>query len=365
MMPYVPDNLPLESLDWTKFISLIGNANAELARYDATLQAIVNPQVLLSPLTPQEAVLSSKIEGTQTSLEEVLQYDASQEVDPERESDMHEVLNYRRAMREAIEYMKDRPVCLDLVLKIQGTLLEGVRGQELGRGELRKVQNWIGSPGSTIETAKFVPPDPVTLPQQMTNWENYIHYQERDRLVQLAVIHAQFEILHPFNDGNGRVGRMILPLVLYGYGLLSSPMFYLSGYLERHRDTYYERLYQISESGQWDHWVLFFLTAITEQAKENSQKARAILQLYERMKTRVPEAIATQFTIQTIDALFDRPIFVTTGFVERSGIPRASAMRILRALQEEGVLVVVRESSGRRPAILMFRELIGLAEEQR
>jgi Fic family protein len=363
-MPHVPDQLPLDYLDWTKFISLIGRANAELARYDATLQAIVNPQVLLSPLTTQEAVLSSKIEGTQTSLEEVLQYDASQEVSPERQSDMHEVLNYRRAMREAIEYMKDRPVCLDLVLKIQGTLLEGVRGQELGRGQLRKSQNWIGSPSSSVETAKFVPPDPVTLPSHISNWENYIHHDEKDRLVQLAIIHAQFEILHPFNDGNGRVGRMILPLVLYGYGMLSSPMFYLSGYLEKNRETYYDRLHQITKSGQWDDWVLFFLTAITEQAKENSQKAQAILHLYERMKTRVPEAIATQFTIQTIDALFDRPIFETTDFVDRSSIPRASALRILRALQEASILAVVRESSGRRPAILMFRELIGLAEAQ-
>jgi Fic family protein len=197
MTPYVPDELPLQSLDWTKFISLIGSANAELARYDATLQAIVNPQVLLSPLTTQEAVLSSKIEGTQTSLEEVLQYDASKEVAPDRQSDMLEVLNYRKAMREAIEYMKDRPVCLDLVLRIQASLLEGVRGQELARGQLRKVQNWIGPPGSTMESAKFVPPDPVTLPSQISNWENYIHYREKDRLVQLAVIHAQFEILHP------------------------------------------------------------------------------------------------------------------------------------------------------------------------
>jgi hypothetical protein len=185
-----------------------------------------------------------------------------------------------------------------------------------------------------MKTAKFVPPDPFTLPSQISNWENDIHYREQDRLVQLAVIHAQFEILHPFNDGHGRVGRMILPLILYGYGMLSSPMFYLSGYLERHRETYYERLYQITESGQWD----------------------------ERMKTRVPAAIATQFTVQTLDALFDRPIFVTTEFVERSGIPRASAMRILRALQDQHVLVAVRESSGRRPAILMFRELIALAE---
>lgn len=220
----------------------------------------------------------------------------------------------------------------------------------------------VGSPDSSIETAKFVPPDPVTLPSHFSNWENYIHHDEKDRLVQLALIHAQFEILHPFNDGNGRVGRMILPLVLFGYGMLSSPMFYLSGYLEKHRETYYDRLHQITKSGNWDDWVLFFLTAVTEQAKENSQKALAILHLYERMKTRVPEAIATQFTIQTIDALFDRPIFETTDFVERSSIPRASALRILRALQEARVLAVVRESSGRRPAILMFQELIGLAE---
>jgi Fic family protein len=364
MTPHVPDNLPLDCLDWTKFVSLIGQANAELARYDATLQAIVNPQVLLSPLTTQEAVLSSKIEGTQTSLEEVLQYDASQDVAPERQGDMHEVLNYRKAMREAIEYLKDRPVCLDLVLKIQGALLDGVRGQELARGQLRKVQNWIGSPGCTIESAKFVPPDPVMLPEYVSNWEKYIHHEEQDRLVQLAVIHAQFEILHPFNDGNGRVGRMILPLVLYGHGMLSSPMFYLSSYLEKHRSTYYERLYQITESDQWDDWVLFFLTAIAQQAKENSQKAQAILHLYEQMKTRVPDIIATRFTIQTIDALFDRPIFVTTDFVERSGIPKASAMRILRALQDEGVLISVRESRGRRPAILMFQELITLAEGQ-
>jgi Fic family protein len=213
-----------------------------------------------------------------------------------------------------------------------------------------------------MENAKFIPPDPVMLPQYINNWESYIHYEDQDRLVQLAVIHAQFEILHPFNDGNGRVGRMILPLVLFGYGMLSSPMFYLSGYLERHRETYYERLYQITHSGQWNEWVQFFLTAIVAQAKENSQKAQSILKLYEQMKVRVPDAIATQFTIKAIDALFDRPIFETTEFIDRSAIPRASASRVLRALQDASILTVVRESSGRRPAILMFKELIDLAE---
>lgn len=362
MSPHVPDKLPLDRLDWTKFIRLIGQANAELARYDGILQAIVNPQVLLSPLTMQEAVLSSKIEGTQTSLEEVLEYEASEEAKPERQGDIREVLNYRQAMREAVEYLKDRPVCLDLVLKIQGRLLADVRGQELARGQLRKVQNWIGSPVSTIETAKFVPPDPVMLPQHVSNWERYIHFDEQDRLVQLAVIHGQFEILHPFNDGNGRVGRMIIPLVLYNYGMLSSPMFYLSAYLERNRQTYYDRLFQITDSGQWDEWVLFFLTAIVEQARENTSKARAILGLYDSMKIRLPRIITTQFTVQAIDALFDRPIFRTTDFVTRTGISKRTAMRILAALEDAGELTTVVPASGRKAGILAFSELIAIAE---
>ena len=362
MSPFEPDRLPLESLDWTKFIRRIGQANAELARYDGILQGIVNPQVLLSPLTMQEAVLSSKIEGTQTSLEEVLEFEASAEAEPDRRGDIQEVLNYRQGMREAIEYLKVRPVCLDLLLKMHATLMDGVRGQEQARGQLRKVQNWIGGPASTLATAKFVPPDPVLLPQHVSNWEQYIHFDEKDRLVQMAVLHGQFEILHPFNDGNGRVGRMMIPLVLFSYGLLSSPMFYLSSYLERHRDEYYQRLYHITASGQWDEWVQFFLTAIFEQAKENITRARSILALYDQMKVRLPKIVASQFNLQTIDTLFDRPIFKSTDFIETSKITKPSAVRILRELQKQGVLSVVRESRGRRAAILMFRELISLAE---
>ena len=155
---------------------------------------------------------------------------------------------------------------------------------------------------------------------------------------------------------------MMIPLVLFSYGLLSSPMFYLSSYLERHRDEYYQRLYHITASGQWDEWVQFFLTAIFEQAKENITRARSILALYDQMKVRLPKIVASQFNLQTIDTLFDRPIFKTTDFIERSKIPKPSAVRILRELQKQGVLSVVRESRGRRAAILMFRELISLAE---
>lgn len=354
--------MPLDQLDWARFVRLIGQANAALARYDGILQGFVNPQVLLSPLTTQEAVLSSRIEGTQTSLEEVLEYEAGELAEPSREQDIREVLNYRRAMRNATEYLKKRPFCLDLLKKAHHTLMDGVRGQEKGRGQFRKVQNWIGRPGSSIETAKFVPPDPVTMNEALSNWEKYVHYDEQDRLVQLALLHGQFEIIHPFSDGNGRVGRMIIPLVLYGYGLLSSPMFYMSAYLERHRETYYDRLHQITEAGQWNEWVLFFLTAVAEQAKENGEKATAILGLYERMKARMPDIVATQFHIQTIDTIFGHPIILTTDFPEKSRIPKQTAMRILRALQEHGVLVPVREGRGRRAAILMFEELMRITE---
>ncbi len=362
MNPFVPNKLPLDCLDWTKFIRLIGQANAELARYDGILQGIVNPQVLLSPLTTQEAVLSSKIEGTQTSLEEVLEYEAAQEAAPDRTEDIHEVLNYRRAMRDAVKYLERRPVCLDLLKGIHRTLMEGVRGQEKGRGQFRKIQNWIGRPDSTLDTAKFVPPDPVTMMESLSDWEKYLHHDEQDRLVQLAVIHGQFEIIHPFGDGNGRVGRMIIPLVLFGYDMLSSPMFYLSAYLERHRETYYDRLFGITAAGRWDQWVLFFLTAICEQARENGAKAKAILDLYNRMKTELPHLVATQFSVQTLDALFDRPIFRPADFVERSGISKRTSMRILSALEQSGVLSTVHEQRGRKPAVLAFGELIAIAE---
>jgi len=362
VQPYVPQRLPLDSLDWASFVRLIGPANAELARYDGILQGIVNPRVLLSPLTTQEAVLSSKIEGTYTSLEEVLEFEASEEAEPDRTEDLREVLNYRHAMLQAVAYLRRRPVCLDLLKKLHRTLMENVRGQEKGRGTFRKIQNWIGQHGSTLETAKFVPPDPIMMMESLSNWERYVHHEEQDRLVQMAILHAQFEIIHPFCDGNGRVGRMIIPLILYGYKLLSSPMFYLSSYLERHRETYYERLFDITDSGQWDSWIQFFLAAVVEQAKENSAKAKAILGLYDEMKARIPEVVPTQFTIQTIDAIFHRPIFKTTDFIQQSKIPKQSAMRILRALQDHGTLVPIREGRGRRAAILLFHELISLAE---
>ena len=281
MRPYEPDSLPITSIDWSAHVPLIGQANAALARYDGMLQSIVNPAILLSPLTAQEAVLSSRIEGTQASMEEVLEYEADpeEELEPSKRADIQEIINYRRAMGIAVERLKERPLCLNLLKELHAVLLDSVRGRNKAPGEFRRSQVYVGPSGAPIEKATFVPPSADRVAPALDNWEKYLHYEEKDRLVQLAVVKAQLEIIHPFLDGNGRMGRMLVPLYLFDRGLLSSPMFYLSAYLEEHRDVYYERLLGVSRDGDWNGWASFFLTAVVEQAAVNTQKTREILTL--------------------------------------------------------------------------------------
>lgn len=181
--------------------------------------------------------------------------------------------------------------------------------------------------------------------------------------MQLAIIHAQFELIHPFIDGNGRLGRILVPLFLFEQDLLGSPMFNISSYLEQHRAEYYHKLRTISESNDWSGWISFFLTAIIEQAKNNSEKALSILALYERMKTEVARLTHSQYSIQTLDCIFDRPIFKSTDFPQRSKIPRASAMRIINSLKDNNILVALKPGKGRRAGIFMFKELIDIVEK--
>ena len=366
MKPYEPERLPLDCIDWAAHVSLIGQANAALARYDGTLQSIINPVVLLSPLTTQEAVLSSRIEGTQANMEEVLEYEAAPDkpVEPAKYDDIQEIINYRRAMGQAVKSLKKRPLCLNLVKELHVILLESARGRNKAPGQFRKVQNYIARPGRSMEEADFVPPSPEKLPAALDNWEKYLQLEEKDVLVQLAIAKAQFEIIHPFLDGNGRLGRMLIPLFLFEKKLLSKPMFYLSEYLEEHRDIYYERLRAISEEKDWNGWIRFFLTAVVEQAEINSDKTRRILALYEKMKQEIPKIIRSQYGVQAIDALFDRPIFRSTEFIARSRIPKESAIRIINVLKETGVIRDIRPGRGRRAAVMIFPELIEITERQ-
>lgn len=362
---YHAGEFPPQELDWPQLIPLIGPANAALARYDGTLHAIPNAAVLLSPLMTQEAVLSSRIEGTQATMGEVLEFEAEpgkKDVPDEKRDDIEEILNYRKAMREAESLLKDLPLCQRVVKAAHAVLLDGVRGHNKSPGEYRKVPNWIGPPGCTVEEAKFVPVAADGLPDAMGSWEKYVHEDTMDRLVQLAILHAEFEALHPFLDGNGRLGRMLVPLFMAKTDLLAEPMFYISAFFERNRDEYYERLLAVSRDGAWTEWVAFFLKAIVEQAEENQGKARAILQLYETNKTRFQELTHSQYSIQALDFVFQRPFFMSADFVSRAGIPRPTARRILNLLRDNGLLKMIRAGRGRRPGIYVFAELVNIAE---
>lgn len=363
---YHDGKFPPRDFEWARLIPLIGPANAALARYDGLLQAIPNAAVLLSPLVTQEAVLSSRIEGTQATMGEVLEFEAEgekgEDLTEQRRGDMEEVLNYRRALRKAEDLLESLPLCQRVVCEAHEVLLDGVRGKNRAPGQYRRVPNWIGPLGSPIEQAKFIPVSAEKLPDAMSRWEKYIHEDAPDRLVQLAVLHAEFESLHPFLDGNGRLGRMFVPLFMSRKGLLEKPLFYISAFFERNRDEYYERLLAVSRDDAWTGWVEFFLKAVIEQAKENQGKATAILRLYKDSKDQFATLTHSQYSIRALDFVFGRPIFRSTDFVAQSGIPRPTAMRISKVLRDKNVLVPLRVGKGRREGILAFPALLNIAE---
>jgi Fic family protein len=366
MKPYKPEQLPLDCIDWASHVRLIGLANASLARFDGIIQNIVNPLLLLSPLTTQEAVISSKIEGTQASMEEVLEFEVAPDktLEPSKLEDIQEIINYRQAMGQAVSELKKRPLCLNLIKKLHIMLLDSVRGRNKAPGEFRRVQNFIGPVGCLIDKASFVPPSPELVNSAMDNWEKYVHYDEKDLLVQLAIVKAQFELIHPFLDGNGRMGRMLIPIFLYEKNLLSEPVFYLSEYFESKRDIYYERLLAISQQNDWNGWIHFFLNAVIDQANSNTNRAKAILGLYNRMKQKVTDKINSKYLIQAIDVLFSSPILTTSNFVLKSKIPKHSAIRIINAMKQSNIIVEIKPGKGRSPSIMLFPELYAIIEER-
>lgn len=368
MKPFTPQPLPLVEINWELLIPLIAASNRSLAYYDGILQGVANPQLLLSPMTTQEAVLSSRIEGTQATLGDVLKFEAGEmPLEPERQEDILEIRNYQRALKMGERELKTRPFSLNLLKQLHGVLLDSVRGRNMARGEFRNFQNWIGAPGTPIENAEFVPPAPEHLLSYLDNWEKYYHLTRPDALVQLAVVHAQFEIIHPFGDGNGRLGRMLIPLFLFEKGILSRPLFYLSAYLEANRESYIGRLRLLGQQqGAWNDWITFFLTATVEQAKVNSEKARAMIDLYSDLKRRILILTHSQFAVPLLDLMFARPIFQTSYFKGRSEMPSYPMIaNLLGRLKTAGILKVVREGSGRRPQILALSELINLCEGRR
>ena len=365
MKPFVPQTLPIQDISWEPLIPLIATANRSLAYYDGILQGVSNPELLLSPMTTQEAVLSSRIEGTQASLGDVLRFEAGESpAEPNQREDIYEIINYRRALKTGEEEIKTRPFNLNLLKSLHAVLLDSVRGRHMGRGEFRKLQNWIGAPGTPIEEAEFIPPTPDQLIHSLDNWEKYYHMNRPDELVQLAVIHAQFEVIHPFLDGNGRLGRMMIPLFLFEKKIISRPLFYLSAYLEANRDEYVQRLRALGQTDEaWNKWISFFLVAVEEQARINAQKARGIIDLYNELKRKVLELTHSQFAVPLLDLMFVRPVFQSSEFKGKPTMPSSPMIaNLLSKLKMAGMLKVVREGSGRRPQVLALIELINLCE---
>ena len=362
---YHEGRFPPETLDLDRLMPLIGPANAAVARYDGMLAAIPNANVLLSPLTMQEAVLSSRIEGMQSTMGEVLEYEAKgKSGDPEnaKEADIVEVLNCRRALDHATNMLEDLPLSQRVILQSHELLLDGVCGHGKSPGAYRKIPNWIGSRGSGIENARYVPIGADKLPDAISRWEKYMHRDDTpDRLIQLSLLHAEFEALHPFLDGNGRLGRMLIPLFLFGVGFVRQPVFYVSAYLESNRDDYYERLLAVSRDNDWSGWCAFFLEALRTQAEDNLAKTKAILGLYDQMKLQIMEWTNSRYAMQILDWIFEHPIFKSTDLAKETGA-YSITKKILNILREKDILKELIPRSGRRAAILSYPALLNIAE---
>lgn len=362
MKPYQPCKLPLKKLDYSQLLPLVGEANRVLARYDGLLQGIVNPDILLSPLTIEEATFSSRLEGTQATVDDVYEHEAGIRKSPEQINDIQEISNYRKALRLGQQHLEAYPISLPFIRELHRCLLDSVRGKDKSPGEFRVEQNWIGPIGCGIEQATFVPPSPYDVPHALEAWQHYLSGSDLDVLIQTAIMHAQFELIHPFKDGNGRIGRLLIPLFLYQKKVLAKPMFYLSSYFETHRDTYYATLNAISKEKDWNSWILYFLKAIAEQAAINSEKVNAVKALYETLKRNIHAYTHSQFAVQALDQIFKRPIFKISDFAEESAIPKRTASEIIRNLKEKAILKTLNENIGNQPAVFCFPQLLNVAE---
>ncbi|PSH02587.1 MAG: cell filamentation protein Fic [Acidobacteria bacterium] len=365
MRPATPDLLPISEVEWQPLIPLIVKANRSLAFFNGVLRGIPNPDLLLSPMTTHEAVLSSKLEGTQATLGEVLKYEAGEEpVEESKKQDIGEIINYRAALARAIEVLGKKPFHLNLLLELHSILLNSVRGRTKDPGRFRTTQNWIGPPGSTIDDAYFVPPEHTLLPKYLDNFEKYYHEETLDSLVQLAIIHAQFEILHPFCDGNGRLGRMLVPLFLYEKNILTRPMFYISEYLESNRDMYVNYLRPLGKVPMaWNAWIGFFLNAIDIQAQKNATKAENIMHLYDDLKLKVLDITHSQYAIPLLDFIFNKPIFQARHLKNLSNMPSYPMIsNMLKALRDAGILVLLKEGRGRIGNVFALPALVNVCE---
>jgi Fic family protein len=342
---FIPKPLPPD-LVWkssiTQSLSAADRAVGELAGLG---HALPDPHLLIKPFIRREAVLSSRIEGTRTSLGQLYSYEATQLTLFEFPDDVLEVNNYVQALQYGLSRLATLPVSLRLVRELHARLMEGVRGQEWTPGEFRRSQNWIGPPGSTLTSAVFVPPPVNEMQVALAQWEKYIHSpDDLPPLVRLALIHYQFEVIHPFLDGNGRVGRLLIPLLLHIWQLLPQPLLYLSAYFEAHRQAYYDHLLAVSQHGDWQGWLNYFLEGTRSQAIDATLRVRRLQELRSRYRTQFQSARTAARLLQVVDWLFERPVFTISQVGDMLGVNYPTAQRYVQQLETASV---IREITGK------------------
>jgi len=346
---FVPNPLPpaLE-IDW-KLGSLLVEATAAIGELAGLGRNLPNPQLFIRPLIRREAVLSSRIEGTQTEIGDLYAYEAGQLPLPgassaPSEADLREVLNYVRALEYGLERVQTLPVSLRLMRETHARLMDGVRGAQATPGEFRTSQNWIGRPGSTLNQATFVPPPVEDMRAALHDLEQYIHAEhEHPLLVCLALIHYQFEVIHPFGDGNGRIGRLLMALLLVHWGLLPQPLLYLSAYFEKHRDEYIDRMVAVAKRGEWRAWIEFFSTGVLTQARETVIRLKKLQDLRDKWRNQILQKRRSVVALRLLDQLFATPIVTVAQVQHQLGVSNRTARVNVLDLVDKGILKSARE----------------------
>ncbi len=359
-IPFIPPKLP-PKIDYTNLIEEIGQAHNNIGNLNGSLINIPNLGLLTTPLLTKEAVLSSRIEGTQATLEDVFKYEAEEKIseEGEKEKDVREIINYRKAMFLAMDELKNRPIGENLIKKIHFHLLSSARGANKDRGNLRRIQVYIGAPGAPIEEATYIPPPITELPHLLSNWESYINSdQEKDPLIQIGIAHYQFEAIHPFMDGNGRIGRLLIPLFLYQRKLLPYPLLCISGFFEEHRKMYYDSLNLVSKEGNWENWIRVFLLALSNQSLKTQNRVLKIIVLYNELKIKI-NSINSVYAINLLDIIFTNPIISFVSIKKR--LKTKIYQTIYNLLTKFIKIGVLKEVSKRKTnRIYVFQKLLDI-----
>lgn len=338
----LPPNPALKQDD--EFNYLLSNASLALGKLSGLASVISDPDLFVYLYVRKEALLSSQIEGTQCSLEDVLSPGAEEE--RSKHDDIEEVSNYVKAMNEGLKRLSELPVCTRLIKEIHATLMSGVRGANKTPGEFRQSQNWIGRPDANLNTAEFVPPPFEEVDKLMSDLEKFIHTDDKiPYLVKAALIHAQFETIHPFLDGNGRLGRLLITYLLCFWKVLDRPLLYLSYYFKAYRSEYYAKLMDVRLKGDWESWIKFFLKAVSESADMANSAALEIHRLHQADKEHLQQSKPTTYTVQVFNEFCHDPILTGAALIERHSSTKPKVNRAFQHLLDLGI---IREISGKQ-----------------